>query len=160
MSVVAIIAAGAMGANVGRKLVEAGNVVLTSLEGRSEATRKRAQEAGMVDASWIEIVETADILLSVIPPRDAVSFAERLVLVQQSSQRLKKEPLVFVDCNAVNVATIKKIAGLCSSTPITFIDGCIIGWPPSGTNVPTFYGSADPEQEKSLELFKDTIGLK
>jgi hypothetical protein len=158
MSVVAIIAAGAMGANVGRKLVEAGNVVLTSLEGRSEATRKRAQEAGMVDASWIEIVERADILLSVIPPKDAVSFAERLLLVQQSAHRLKKEPLVFADCNAVNVVTIKKIAGLFSNTPIAFIDGCIIGWPPSGTSVPTFYGSADPGQEKSLELFKDVIG--
>jgi len=157
MSVVAIIAAGAMGANVGCKLVEAGNVVLTSLEGRSEATRKRAQEAGMIDASWIEIVERADILLSVIPPKDAVSFAERLLLVQQSAHRSNKEPLVFADCNAVNVVTIKKIASLFANTPITFIDGCIIGWPPSGTSVPTFYGCADPEAEKGLELFKDVI---
>ncbi|KIM45085.1 hypothetical protein M413DRAFT_24345 [Hebeloma cylindrosporum] len=141
-----------MGASVGRKLVDAGNVVLTSLEGRSEATRKRAQEAGMVDASWIEIVETADILLSIIPPKDADSFAEKLLL------RSNKEPLVFADCNAVNVVPTKKIAALFSNTPIAFLDGCIIGGPPSGTSVPTFYGSADPEQEKGLELFKDVIG--
>ena len=158
MPIVAIIAAGAMGANVGRKLVEAGNVVLTSLEGRSEATRKRAQEAGMVDASWTEIIETADVLLSVIPPKDAVSFGERLLLEEQSAHRSNKEPLVFADCNAVNVVTIKKIAGLFSNSPIVFIDGCIIGWPPSGTSVPTFYGSADPGQEKGLELFKNVIG--
>lgn len=154
---IAVIAAGAMGSNVGRKLVEAGNLVLTSLEGRSEATRDRARKAGMVDASWSDIVKTADIVLSIIPPRDAVSFAERLLREYNSVDRVDKAPLVFADCNAVNVVTIKAIASLFTDSPIRFIDGCIIGGPPSGAYVPTFYGATDPGDESALKLFEDTI---
>ena len=47
MMVIAVIAAGAMGAKVGRKIVDAGNIVLTNLDGRSDATHRRAHEAGM-----------------------------------------------------------------------------------------------------------------
>ncbi len=155
---IAVIAAGAMGANVGRKLVEAGNLVLTSLEGRSDATRDRAKEAGMVDASWGDIVRKADIVLSIIPPRDAVSFAERLLREHDAVDRLGKAPLVFADCNAVNVVTIQAIAALFATSTIKFIYGCIIGGPPSGTYVPTFYGSTDPGDEGALELFGGVVG--
>jgi putative dehydrogenase len=47
---VAVVAQGAMGAGVGARLVERGLTVLTSLEGRSEASAKRAKAAGMVAA--------------------------------------------------------------------------------------------------------------
>ena len=46
--VVAIIAPGAMGAAVGKRLRAYRVRVLTSLAGRSEATAARAREAGMV----------------------------------------------------------------------------------------------------------------
>ncbi|KAF8200735.1 hypothetical protein BJ912DRAFT_921356 [Pholiota molesta] len=156
--VIAVIAPGAMGANVGRKLVEAGNIVLTSLEGRSDATRERAKKAGMVDASWSDIVRKSDIVLSIIPPRDAISFAERLLKEYDSANRLPENPLVFADCNAVNVVTIRHIATLITASPITFLDGCIIGGPPSGNYVPTFYGSTDPGSERGLKLFEDIVG--
>ncbi|KAF8973178.1 6-phosphogluconate dehydrogenase C-terminal domain-like protein [Flammula alnicola] len=156
--IIAVIAPGAMGANVGHKLVEAGNVVLTSLEGRSDATRERAKKAGMVDASWSDIVQKADIVLSIIPPRDALSFAQRLLREHNSLNRTDKDPLVFADCNAVNVDTIKSIAALFTESPIAFLDGCIIGGPPSGNYVPTFYGSANPGDEKGLKLFEEVIG--
>ena len=45
-SVVAVIAPGAMGGAVGKRLVDNGVTVLTSLEGRSEETRARAKAAG------------------------------------------------------------------------------------------------------------------
>ncbi|KAH9485198.1 hypothetical protein JR316_0002105 [Psilocybe cubensis] len=157
MSTIALISAGAMGANVGRKFVEAGFTVLTSLEGRSEATRKRAHDAGMIDASWTEIIQRSDIIMSVIPPRDAVSFAQRLLKEFTSVPRASKEPLIFADCNAVNVVTIKSIATLFLRTPITFLDGCIIGGPPSGNYVPTIYASADPARAKELNQFRDAV---
>jgi len=158
MTVIAVIAAGAMGANVGHKLVEAGNIVLTNLDGRSDATRKRAHEAGMIPASWTEIIQRADMILSIIPPRDAVSFAERVLIEFQATQRVDKDPLVFADCNAVNVVTIKKIATLVLTSPIIFLDACIIGYPPLDDYVPTFYGSADGPDQQGLTLFKDVIG--
>lgn len=45
---IAILAPGAMGSAVARRLSENGARVLTSLKGRSEATLKRAADAGMV----------------------------------------------------------------------------------------------------------------
>ncbi|KAF4620945.1 hypothetical protein D9613_000327 [Agrocybe pediades] len=158
MSVIALIAAGAMGANVGRKFVEAGFTVLTNLEGRSEATRKRAEEAGLTDASWPDIIRQADLILSIIPPSDAVSFATHLLEEFNATERPdSKDPLIFADCNAVNVVTIKHIAGLFTGTPITFIDACIIGGPPAGSAVPIFYGCADPKDVSGLTKFEDTI---
>lgn len=158
MTVIAVIAAGAMGANVGRKLVEAGNVVLTNLDGRSEATHKRAHEAGMIPVSWMDIIRKADMILSIIPPRDALSFAERVLAEFQATERTDKGSLVFADCNAVNIVTIKKVAALFSQSPIIFLDACIIGHPPSENHVPTFYGSADGPDQQGLTLFKDVIG--
>lgn len=154
---IAVIAAGAMGANVGRKFVEAGDSVLTSLEGRSDATRRRAKEAGMVDASWADIIQRADIVLSIIPPRDAVSFAQRVLREFRATERHGKDPLVFADCNAVNVETVQNIAGLFADTDIAFIDGCIIGGPPTNDYVPTFYGSANPDQAGALNVYENAV---
>ena len=48
--VVAVIAPGMMGAAVGKRLVDNGLKVLTSLQGRSPETAARAKAAGMVVA--------------------------------------------------------------------------------------------------------------
>src|SRR5215831_4501485 len=53
--IVAVIAPGMMGAAVGKRLVDHGVKVLTSLTGRSAETKARADSAGMVSASDEEI---------------------------------------------------------------------------------------------------------
>ena len=68
--VVAVIAPGMMGAAVGKRLVDHGLKVLTSLKGRSAETVERAKAAGMVSASDEEIAAT-DFILSILPPGDA-----------------------------------------------------------------------------------------
>lgn len=75
MTVIAVIGAGAMGSGIGRLLVEGGASVITNLDGRSAATKKRAADAGMREAGWDEIV-AAGIILSIIPPSEAVEVAE------------------------------------------------------------------------------------
>ena len=75
--VLAVIAAGGMGSAVGKRLAENGVRVLTSLEGRSAASAARAKAAGMVAASDPEIA-TADIVLSIVPPGEALPLAQRL----------------------------------------------------------------------------------
>ena len=74
--IVAIIAPGMMGAAVGKRLVDHGLKVLTSLQGRTEETRLRAQAAGMISGSDEEIA-AADLILSILPPGDAVALAQR-----------------------------------------------------------------------------------
>ncbi|WP_246685577.1 NAD(P)-binding domain-containing protein [Methylobacterium sp. WL103] len=77
MQTIAVVAPGAMGSAVARRLAENGVRVLTSLTRRSAATRARAEDAGMTHAEDAEIV-AADLILSIVPPADAAALAARL----------------------------------------------------------------------------------
>jgi 3-hydroxyisobutyrate dehydrogenase-like beta-hydroxyacid dehydrogenase len=146
---IAILAPGAMGSAVARRLSENGARVLTSLKGRSEATLKRAADAGMVGAEDDAIAD-ADIILSIVPPGEAVALAERLAAL---IVRRAKKPLV-VDCNAVNVDTVQRIEEIIGSAQAPFVDGGIIGFPPQpGGKSPAFYMSG--EHAGDLAVLKD-----
>jgi putative dehydrogenase len=138
---IAILAPGAMGAGIGLHLVEGGATVLTNLDRRSAASRARAEQAGMKEAPLVLIAE-ADLVLSIVPPGEAVSLAERLAPVLKQSRR---KP-VFVDANAVSPATVARVAAALAGTGSAIIDGCIIGAPPGPRGKsPAFYVSGDPE---------------
>jgi 3-hydroxyisobutyrate dehydrogenase-like beta-hydroxyacid dehydrogenase len=135
--VVAVIAPGMMGSGVGQRLVENGLKVLTSLKGRSEETRARAKTAGMVDASDEEIA-ASDFVLSILPPGDAVTLAQRLVPTLTASNA---KP-VYVDCNAISPPTAQRVAAALAPTGSPFVDAGIIGSPPkTGDAGPRFYAS-------------------
>jgi L-threonate 2-dehydrogenase len=123
--IVAVIAPGMMGSAVGQCMVESGLEVRTLLAGRSEATVARAKAAGMVGVSD-EQVAASDIILSILPPGDALGLAERLAPVLRAAP---KKP-IFVDCNALNPGTVLQIARVIEETGATFVDGGIIGGPP------------------------------
>ena len=101
---VAIIAPGNMGAAVARRLSEHQVGVLTSLAGRSEASVKRAHEAGMSAVEERALAE-ADFLLSIVPPGEALTLARRLAGVLTAAN---KKP-VYVECNAVNPQDRKSV---------------------------------------------------
>ncbi|HRD78690.1 MAG TPA: DUF1932 domain-containing protein [Hyphomicrobiaceae bacterium] len=123
--IVAIIAAGNMGAAVAARLTQAGVTVLTSLVGRSSASEERARVAGMRAASDAEIA-SADVILSVLPPRDAMGLVKRLSPAIKSSGR---KP-IYVDGNAVSPATVEQIGAVATEAGARFVDGAIIGPPP------------------------------
>ncbi|KAF8637961.1 hypothetical protein AX16_010594 [Volvariella volvacea WC 439] len=153
--VIAVIAAGAMGGGVGRTLTEAGCTVLTNLDGRSEATRKRAQEARITDTSLEEIVQRSHFVLSILPPSEAFSLAQKIIEVSKATKKRENDgPIVYVDCNAENKETVKKIYELFEGLEeFEFVDGCIIGSPPKGDYNPTFYASANEKDVNALERF-------
>jgi 3-hydroxyisobutyrate dehydrogenase-like beta-hydroxyacid dehydrogenase len=140
--IVAIIAPGMMGAAVGKRLVDHGLKVLTSLQGRTEETRLRAQAAGMISGSDEEIA-AADLILSILPPGDAVALAQRFAPALTASN---SKP-VFVDCNAVSPNTVERIAAAIAPTAAPFVDAGIIGQPPApGDAGPRFYASGREAQ--------------
>ena len=147
----AIVAAGAMGAAVGRRLTTAGLTVLTDLTGRSAASQKRAADAGMQDASLSQIAAQANWVLSILPPSEAFAFAERFRAAHAATAPARK--LGFADCNAVNPTTVKRIAALFQGTPISFIDAGIVGGPPTDGYDPVFYASTSPELDAVLDDF-------
>src|SRR6516164_5243652 len=135
--VVVVIAPGAMGAAVGKRLVDNGVTVLTSLEGRSEETRGRAKAAGMTAAKDDDIAR-ADFILSILPPGDALSLAQRFVPALTASNA---KP-VYVDCNAINPKTVDRVAAAIAPTGSSFVDAGIIGQPPKpGDAGPRIYAS-------------------
>ncbi|MGA3400666.1 MAG: DUF1932 domain-containing protein [Acetobacteraceae bacterium] len=152
--VVAVIAPGMMGSAVGQRLVQNGVAVRTSLAGRSEATLVRARATGMVGVSDDQIA-AADIILSIVPPGEALGLAEHLA----PALRAARNKPIYVDCNAVHPGTVLRIARVIEEAGATFVDGGIIGGPPTpGSKGTRIYlsGEAAPRvavlQQYGLEM--------
>jgi 3-hydroxyisobutyrate dehydrogenase-like beta-hydroxyacid dehydrogenase len=125
---VAVLSPGDMGHAVGAFLNAGGRRIVTSLAGRSEATRARAARAGFEDLASIErVVALADLILSILPPSDAEALAGRFA---ESVASASGAAPVFVDCNAVSPATAKRMAGVVAASGAVFLDGGLIGAPP------------------------------
>ena len=128
--VVAVIAPGMMGAAVGKRLVDHGLKVLTSLKGRSAETVERAKAAGMASASDEEIAAT-DFILSILPPGDAVALAERFAPAARD----------------ISVTEVER-----SEPGSPFVDAGIIGAPPKPNDAgPRFYASG-PDAPRFAKL--------
>ena len=124
---VAVLFPGDMGHQVGAFLKAGGRRVVSTLEGRSAVTRERAARAGIEDWTTLSrVVEEADLVLSILPPSAAEALAGRFaeLAVEHSS------PPVFVDCNAVSPATVKRMDVVVREAGAVFVDGGIIGAPP------------------------------
>lgn len=139
MTTIALPAAGAMGAGLGRILTAHGATVLTLTEGRSGATRRRAAEAGMTPATPADLAG-ADLILSVVPPAIAQETAAQLMAALPPGHRP-----IYADLNAISPARATEIAERVTAAGAQFIDGGIIGMPPKpdGANAPLIYLSGE-----------------
>jgi len=67
---------GVMGVTVGTSIKAGGHRVVWASEGRSEATRGRAADAGLEDVGTLsDLVQASDTLISVCPPHAAIDVA-------------------------------------------------------------------------------------
>jgi L-threonate 2-dehydrogenase len=148
--VVSIFAQGAMGAGLAAALTQHGISVLTALEGRSAESAARARAAGMRSVPFERLAD-ADLILSVLPPAEALPFARDLAPHLIATAR---KPL-FVDCNAISPSTLQHVGAVIASTGTAFADVGIIGLPPhSGAPSPRLYAAgAGMELLESLNRF-------
>jgi putative dehydrogenase len=144
---VAILGAGEMGAAVGRRLLQNGAHVRTSLRGRGPASAVRAQQAGVeITDDDAELLRDADFVLSIVPPGVAVQVAER---VKAGLAAAGGSP-IFADCNAVAPATARIIEDVMAGSGCRYVDAGIIGGPPpieQTTPGPRFYASGPSARE-------------
>ncbi len=145
--IVAVIAPGMMGSVVAKRLTEHGLEVRTSLKGRSAATVARARAAGMQDVSDTEIA-ASDIILSILPPGDALSLAQRLA---PALQAVARKPY-YVDCNALDPATVRRVGEVIQQVGAPFVDGGIIGPPPEPDSKNTRIYLSGPDAPKVAVL--------
>jgi 3-hydroxyisobutyrate dehydrogenase-like beta-hydroxyacid dehydrogenase len=141
---IAVIAMGEMGSGVARRLHERGATVITSLAGRSAASAARAEKAGVIPVSTDdELIAQAAYILSIVPPGDAVTLAERLA---PAISRAALKP-IYVDCNAVSPQPAERIGDVLKETGCVYVDAGIIGPPPSATGRTIFYASGPGAKE-------------
>ncbi|KAK3394709.1 6-phosphogluconate dehydrogenase [Podospora didyma] len=133
---IGIISLGDMGSGLARLLTAKGYSVVTNCAGRSQDTIDRAQAVGAeLLPTDVALVDACDVILSVVPPKEAVATAERIVAALSATKLLQRtSPLYLADMNAVSPASVRNIAALfasSSSSSVYFIDGSILGGPPS-----------------------------
>jgi 3-hydroxyisobutyrate dehydrogenase-like beta-hydroxyacid dehydrogenase len=116
---------GEMGAAVGAVLRGQDLRVVWASEGRSAATRDRAEAAGLEDVGSVTKVAEADVVFSICPPHAALEVAGSLGSFGG----------ILVDANAVSPATAAKVAG----TVGEFVDGGIVGAPPGEPGTTRLY---------------------
>lgn len=138
MHTIAILYPGDMGHNVGRVLLEDGLTVVTTLEGRSERTRRLTTDAGItVLPSMAAVVERAAVVLSIIPPTAAKTVATDFVT---AVQKINRRPL-FVDANAISPMTAQEVGEIIATSEAPYLDACIIGPASNVRGRCTFYVS-------------------
>jgi 3-hydroxyisobutyrate dehydrogenase-like beta-hydroxyacid dehydrogenase len=152
--IVAVIAPGSMGSAVAARLTAHGVEVCTSLAGRSPASAARAAKAGMHATDDAGIV-AADIILSIVPPGEAVALAERLAPALTAAVR---KP-VYADCNAISPATMARIAAVLAPTGCACVDAGIVGPPPAADTHATRIYLSGPEAHRVAVLAEYGLAL-
>jgi len=131
MATVGLLHPGEMGAAVGGCLVSAGHEVLWDPAGRSRASTGRALAAELSGASLAALVARSTVILSICPPHAAVDVARQVAAAGYGG--------IYVDANAVSVATATQVASVVEAGGARYVDGGIIGPPPEAAGHTRLY---------------------
>jgi 3-hydroxyisobutyrate dehydrogenase-like beta-hydroxyacid dehydrogenase len=137
-----------MGSVVGAAALAGGARVLWASEGRRSRSHERARSAGLEDAGTLAaLVARSDVILSVCPPHAAFEMASTV-----ESLGFKG---LYIDANATSPATARGIAGTVERAGATFVDGGIIGPPPTKRGDARLYLSGGGAA-RAADLFSDS----
>jgi 3-hydroxyisobutyrate dehydrogenase-like beta-hydroxyacid dehydrogenase len=101
-------------------------------DGRSSATRARADAAGLDDVGSLDaLVKRADVIITVCPPGSAVAVADEVAALHFEG--------IYVDVNAIAPATSRAIGQRFAR----FVDGGIVGPPAESAGSTRLYLSGD-----------------
>ena len=136
---------GEMGAAVGKCLAGAGHRVLWVPEGRSAATRERAEAAGLTGCGWRRSS----------PVRMSLSRSARRTRRWTWPGRWPGSGGLYLDANAVSPATAGEVAAIVEAGGADYADGGIIGPPPVAPGSTRLYLSG-PRAGEVQALFGGT----
>ncbi len=147
--VIALMSPGDMGHSVGIRLRRSGLRVIAALEGRSQRTMDLASAGGIENVvDDVTMVETADMLLSIVAPAEAEALVKRLAPAIDRAM----SDLVYVDCNAVAPETTLRIAEVVQNAGARFVDAGIVGPPPREDSSATRFYASGPDAEELATL--------
>jgi 3-hydroxyisobutyrate dehydrogenase-like beta-hydroxyacid dehydrogenase len=144
-----------MGAAIGAALTASGQEVWWCSEGRSPATRERAQAAGLRDAGSLEgLVGRCDLIVAVCPPHGALDLATHVAAAAHGRRGWH-----YIDANAISPAHADTIASRIENAGGIYTDGGIIGPPPTRPGLTRLYLSGPLGLEASERLATPLIEL-
>ncbi len=121
---IGILYPGEMGTALGKLLSVAGFHVITTTEGRSSRTQRLCHDSGLKALnSVIEVLEHADVVISLVPPSAALALARRVAVHRERST----ERLLYIDANSVSPMTVAQISEVLRPASIDFVDASIFG---------------------------------
>lgn len=133
---------GAMGAALARACAGAR---IWAAEGRSAATRARADDAGIDDVGTLDsLVAQADTIISICPPDQAFAVASEVAGLGFDG--------IYVDANAISPGSARAIG----SQFARIVDGGVIGLPPTTAGSTRLYLSGS-EAPQVAALWADSI---
>lgn len=126
MTTMAVFYPGTIGGRVAKLLAGRGMDLVTDVGERSPRTRANALAAGMRLADGLgDAVARSGIILSLVPPAQAVTMAQRCAEaaenVPSSTRRL------YVDANSISPLKLEMVAGTVTAAGMDFVDAAIIG---------------------------------
>jgi 3-hydroxyisobutyrate dehydrogenase-like beta-hydroxyacid dehydrogenase len=122
MATIGVLHPGEMGAAVGGCLVSVGHEVLWDPAGRSRASTGRALAAGLTGVGFDALIKRSSVILSICPPYAALDVAGQVAGAGYAG--------IYVDANAISVATAEQVSGIVTAAGATYVDGGIVGMPP------------------------------
>lgn len=136
---------GEMGAAVGGCLVSRGVRVVWASQDRSPASRQRAVDFGLEDLGSLDCALAAsDAVLSICVPSGAFDVAREVAAKGFSG--------VYIDANAIAPAHSREIGQMLEAEGSSFVDGGIIGLPPTPNRLTRLY-LAGPRATQIATLF-------
>jgi 3-hydroxyisobutyrate dehydrogenase-like beta-hydroxyacid dehydrogenase len=145
MTTVGLLHPGEMGAVVGGCLVSVGHTVLWDPSGRSRASTGRALAAELTGTGFADLIERSSVIFSICPPHAALDVAHTVADTGF--------PGIYVDANAISVATAQEVAAVVTAGGADYVDGGIIGPPPGTAGYTRLYLSGPRAKEVAL-LFR------
>ena len=146
-TIIGLLNPGDMGAAVGQCLTSRGHVVLWASHGRSEESVARAKAAGFTDAGTPrQVAAEASVIISVCPPHAALDVAWAVHGFRG----------LYVDANAIAPDTAREAARLITENGGSYVDGGIIGSPPTAPGTTRLYLSGERAGQVQ-ELFSGTM---
>ncbi len=136
---------GEMGAAVGGCLVSRGVRVLWVSEGRSRGVPETRCDCGLCEVSSLDrALAESDALLSICVPSGAFEVAREV-----AARGFRG---IYVDANAIAPAHSREIGRMVEAAGARFVDGGIIGLPPTASRTTRLY-LAGPEAGRIAQLF-------
>ena len=159
---IGLIGVGAMGAGIGGSLVAAGSQVISVLVDRSPASRARAVAQGIEGIDDLgALMARSSIVLSIVPPGFASAVAREAAHAAAGGQGFDRR--VFVDCNAISPGRSRQIAATVHAAGMRYVDGGLIGAPPSAGRPTALYlsgegGEAVADALRTSEIRAEWLG--